>query len=68
MTTEDRQQWQLLHAPLGERHSGRVRYAAAMHLYNRGIIDDALLEEFRIYAKRDDEYPPNFNAEQDKSQ
>ncbi|HRX35028.1 MAG TPA: hypothetical protein P5337_01400 [Aestuariivirga sp.] len=66
MTTEDRQQWQLLHAPLGERHSGRVRYAAAMHLYNRGIIDDALLEEFRICAKCDDEYPRSFNAEQDE--
>ena len=65
MSAEDRRQWQLLHTPLGERHSGRVRYAAAMHLYNRGIIDSELLEGFRVCAKRDDEYPEAFDAEQE---
>lgn len=60
MTAEDKAQWQLLHTPLGEHHSGRVRYAAAMHLFHRGLIDAELLEAFRVCAKRDDEYPRDF--------
>jgi hypothetical protein len=63
MTSQDMTQWCLLHAPLGTPHSGRVRYAAAMHLYHRGMISDELLEGFRICAKRDDEYPENFQPE-----
>ena len=63
MTAEDRTQWHLLRAPLGGHHSGRVRYAAAMHLYHRGMISEELLEGFRICAKRDDEYPEIFEPE-----
>jgi len=63
MTAEDRTQWRLLHSPLGNHHSGRVRYAAAMHLYHRGMISEELLEDFRICAKRDDEYPESFEPE-----
>ena len=61
MTDEDRTQWRLLHTAPGEHHSGRVRYAAAMYLFHRGMIDADLLEAFRVCAKRDDEYPENFD-------
>lgn len=63
MTDEDKHQWQLLHTATGEHHSGRVRYAAAMHLFHRGMIDADMLEAFRVCAKRDDEYPESFKIE-----
>ena len=63
MTAADRKQWQLLRSPLGEPQSGRVRYAAAMYLYNRGLIGEDLLEAFRVCAKRDDEYPEMLKPE-----
>lgn len=63
MTAEDLSQWRLLNSPIGGRHSGRDRYAAAMHLYHRGVISEELLEGFRICAKRDDEYPEGFPTE-----
>lgn len=43
--------------PLGEPGSGRVRYAAAMHLYNIGEIDAVTLERYRICCKLDSEDP-----------
>ncbi|MBI2718093.1 MAG: hypothetical protein HY245_03270 [Rhizobiales bacterium] len=56
-TAEDRRQWQYLNAPVGELQSGRVRYAAAMYFYTRGLLDADTLEAFRIAAKRDGERP-----------
>jgi hypothetical protein len=47
----------LLSAPLGEAGSGMVRYAAAMSLYQEGLIGGATLEVFRICA-RDDHIDP----------
>jgi hypothetical protein len=52
-TAEDERQWQMLRAPLGERYSGRARYAAAMHFYNRTMLDADTLEAFRVCAKDD---------------
>ena len=46
-----------LKRPLGEPGSGRVRYAAAMHLYQIGEIDAVTLERYRICCKLDSEDP-----------
>ena len=46
-----------LAGPLGEPGSGLLRYAAAMHLYARGLIDPATLERYRICCRSDGEDP-----------
>ncbi|MEM8811804.1 MAG: hypothetical protein AAGF59_04235 [Pseudomonadota bacterium] len=46
-----------LETPLGEPGSGRVRYAAAMHLYQIGQMDAETLERYRICCKLDHEDP-----------
>lgn len=38
---------ELLHAPLGIPGSGRVRYGAAMELFQRGVIGEAQLDVYR---------------------
>lgn len=53
----DREAWENLRTPLGESGSGLVRYAAAMHLYQRGHIDAATLERYRICCRLDWEDP-----------
>ena len=47
------QQLDFLLLPVGEPGSGVVRYAAAMHLYQRRLMSDAVLEIFRICAPND---------------
>lgn len=42
-----------LSLPLGIKGSGRVRYAAAMELYQRGLISAESLEIYRIASARD---------------
>lgn len=54
---QDRIEWQHLQAPLGQPRSGYTRYAAAMYFHGRGQINDAILEAYRIVAKRDDSPP-----------
>lgn len=51
----DREAWEALALPLGEPGSGLERYAAAMHLRQRGMLDDATLERFRICCRLDHE-------------
>jgi hypothetical protein len=50
---EDRENWRLVRTPLGEDGSGRARYAAAMHFYNRGLMSAEVLEAYRICARLD---------------
>ncbi len=53
----DAEAWADLRAPLGAPGSGLTRYAAAMHLYQGGLIDAATLERFRICCRTDAEDP-----------
>lgn len=53
----DREEWARLGTPLGLPGSGLVRYAAAMHLRQHGLIDDATLERYRICCRLDWEDP-----------
>ena len=45
--------WQLVRAPLGEKWSGRARYAAAMFLYKRGEMNAETLEVYRLCSRLD---------------
>ena len=56
-TAEDVHQFADLSTPPGEPGSGRLRYAAAMHFYNRGMLDPEALEVYRILALIDAEDP-----------
>lgn len=47
----------LLHAPLGEPGSGRVRYAAAMELWVRGMISEGQLDAYRDASPHDGRDP-----------
>jgi hypothetical protein len=49
--------WKLIHTPLGEPGSGRVRYGAAMALFARGLLPEAALEIYRICAALDAQDP-----------
>jgi hypothetical protein len=51
------EQWELINMPLGEKWSGRTRYAAAMFFYKRGEIRAEALEVYRICARLDSENP-----------
>jgi hypothetical protein len=53
----DDEAWADLATPLGLPGSGLVRYAAAMHLRARGLIDDTTLERYRICCRTDGEDP-----------
>lgn len=57
MTAEDARERAALATPPGVPGSGRVRYAAAMHFYNRGQISADALEVYRILALIDGEDP-----------
>lgn len=46
-----------VHIPLGLRGSGRQRYAAAMTLYQAGVISEAALEVYRICSPLDGQDP-----------
>lgn len=49
--------WHLIHTPLGEPGSGRVRYGAAMALFARGLLPEAALEIYRICSPLDAQDP-----------
>jgi hypothetical protein len=51
------EQWELINTPLGEKWSGRTRYAAAMFFYKRGEMGAEALEVYRICARLDSENP-----------
>lgn len=51
------EQWELINTPLGEKWSGRTRYAAAMFFYKRGEMGAEALEVYRICARLDPENP-----------
>ena len=58
MTTSDLEQHkQLLAWPVGVAGSGAVRYAAAMALYQAGLMSLELLEIYRRCCKFDSEDP-----------
>lgn len=54
---EDARNLALLRTPLGEEWSGRARYAAAVHFYNRGEMTPEMLEIYRICSRLDAEDP-----------
>lgn len=56
-TAEDAAQLADLRTPPGAPGSGRVRYAAATHFYNRGKITADELEAYRVLALIDGEDP-----------
>ncbi len=56
-TITDAEAWADLRQPLGVPDSGLRRYAAAMHLHERGLIDGATLERYRICCRTDAEDP-----------
>jgi hypothetical protein len=53
----------LLHTPLGELGSGRVRYGAAMALWRDGQLSEAALEVYRIASAHDSRDPLPMLAE-----
>jgi hypothetical protein len=53
----------LLHTPLGEPRSGRVRYGAAMALWREGLISAEALEVYRIASAHDGRDPLPMLAE-----
>ncbi|CAH2400218.1 hypothetical protein [Mesorhizobium escarrei] len=54
---EAAEQWQLVTTPLGEKWSGRTRYAAAMFFYKRAEMNAETLEVYRICAWLDSTDP-----------
>jgi hypothetical protein len=56
-TDEDRHQASLLMTAPGPEGSGRIRYAAAMYFFQRGMLSEAALELFRISSAIDHEDP-----------
>ena len=46
-----------IHEPLGQPGSGRVRYGAAMALYQAGQISAEVLEVYRVAAAHDGRDP-----------
>ena len=59
--TDDEEQ-NNLKRPLGESGSGLVRYAAAMYLRQRGLLDDSTLERYRICSRLDHEDADSVNC------
>lgn len=53
----------LIHTPLGQPGSGRVRYGAAMALYARGRLSEAALEVYRTCSPLDAQDPLPMLAE-----
>lgn len=55
--------WRLLQSPLGAAGSGRIRYGAAMALYQAGVLSAAQLESYRIASAKDNRDPALLLAE-----
>lgn len=53
----------LIHTPVGQPGSGRVRYGAAMALHARGQLSEAALEVYRICSPLDAQDPAPLLAE-----
>ncbi|MEL6482338.1 MAG: hypothetical protein AAFQ75_12875 [Pseudomonadota bacterium] len=53
----DDEAWADLARPLGVPGAGMIRYAAAMQLWRRGLVDVATLERYRICSTTDGEDP-----------
>lgn len=47
----------LIRTPAGQPWSGRTRYAAAMFLYQAGLMEGDVLEVYRILSRLDHEDP-----------
>jgi hypothetical protein len=62
MHDEDMSQLAMLATPFEEPMSGRIRYAAAMYFYQRGMISAECLEVYRICSRIDHEDPHPFLA------
>ena len=54
---EAAEQWELVNTPLGEKWSGRTRYAAALFFYKRDEMTSETLEVYRLCARLDSEDP-----------
>lgn len=54
---DDAAQLEQLRTPAGIAGSGRLRYAAAMYFFARGLMSDEELEVFRICSPLDHEHP-----------
>ncbi len=54
---DERGAWADIRTPIGIPWSGRTRYAAAMSLYQIGLMDAETLEIYRICARLDGEDP-----------
>ncbi|MDW4549393.1 dimethylsulfonioproprionate lyase family protein [Defluviimonas sp. D31] len=57
LPADDLQALAELHGGFGQPGSGRVRYAAAMHFYRKGLMSAEVLEVYRICSARDGEDP-----------
>lgn len=54
---EAAENWELINTPLGEKWSGRTRYAAAMYFYRHGEMTAETLEVYRICSRLDSDDP-----------
>ena len=54
---EWREQWALVNTPLGERRSGRTRYAAAQFFHRNGAMTAEALEIYRLCERSDNQDP-----------
>ena len=54
---EDAENWALVTTPLGEKWSGRTRYAAAMYFYQTDQMTAETLEVYRLCARLDHQDP-----------
>ena len=61
-TAENIRQMAMLGIAPGEPMGGRVRYAAAMHFYQKGLISEECLEVYRMCCVCDEEDPSKFLA------
>ncbi len=57
LSDDDARHWELIRTPLGRPWSGRTRYAAAMHLYQKGELSAEVLEVYRACSRLDSEDP-----------
>ena len=56
-TKEDRMQFEQLRSPSTSSGAGKMRYAAAMHFYQKAALSDVVLEIYRGLAKDDQTNP-----------
>ena len=54
---ENAENWALVDTSLGQPWSGRARYAAAMHFYQKGVMNAETLEVYRLCSRLDEQDP-----------